>query len=133
VQYYHENKRVRASSHSTDRKVAQQLLQKRLVEIATGQYQGVAAEKVTLGTLIDLVIRDYHFRKLNNARKIEWTVPAHLEGLRELPAAKFTTDDVEPEGRADFFAATSTRQKLVYPATGAGAVGAYTVKKLLEP
>ena len=71
VQYYHEGQRQRESSHSQDKKLAQQLLQKRLFEIATGQFQGLGADKVTIGTLIDLVIRDYHFRKLKNAKKIE--------------------------------------------------------------
>ena len=39
----------------------------------------------------------------------------------------------QAEGRADFFAVTSTRAKAGPSATGAGAAGAYTVKKLLEP
>jgi bifunctional non-homologous end joining protein LigD len=38
----------------------------------------------------------------------------------------------QAEGRADFFAVTSTRTKVGLSATGARA-GAYTVKKLLEP
>jgi bifunctional non-homologous end joining protein LigD len=37
------------------------------------------------------------------------------------------------EGRPDFFAVTSTRTKADLSATGAGAIGAYTVRKLLEP
>ena len=39
----------------------------------------------------------------------------------------------QAEGRADFFALTRTGTKAGLSATGAGAVGAYTVKKLLEP
>ena len=39
----------------------------------------------------------------------------------------------QAEGRADFFAVTRTGTKAGLSATGAGAVGAYTVKKLLEP
>ena len=38
----------------------------------------------------------------------------------------------QAEGRADFFAVTSTRTKAGLSATGARA-GAYTAKKLLEP
>jgi ATP-dependent DNA ligase len=37
------------------------------------------------------------------------------------------------EGRADFFAATSTWTKAVYPQREPAQSGAYTVKKLLEP
>jgi ATP-dependent DNA ligase len=39
----------------------------------------------------------------------------------------------QAEGRADFFAVTSTGTKADFSATGARAVGTYTVKKLLEP
>jgi hypothetical protein len=39
----------------------------------------------------------------------------------------------QAEGRADFFAVTSTRTKADSSATVTGAVGAYTVEKLLKP
>ena len=39
----------------------------------------------------------------------------------------------QAEGRADFFAVTSTRTKAVYPRREPAQSGAYTVKKLLEP
>jgi hypothetical protein len=91
VQYYWRGERRRESSHSEDREKAEQLLHKRLGEIATGRYLGIAADHVTVGDLIDLVIEDYEFRKLRSSAVVEWRARAHLESLRKLPAIKFTT------------------------------------------
>jgi bifunctional non-homologous end joining protein LigD len=68
---------------------------------------------------------------------LEGTV-AKLAAGRYEPAATTWVKIKNPtysqaEGRADFFAVTSTRTKAGPSATGAGVVGAYTVKKLLRP
>jgi integrase len=94
VQYYWRGERRRESSHSSDREKAEQLLHKRLGEIATGRYLGIAADQITVGDLIDLVIEDYKFRKLRSVSVVEWRAEAHLKSLRKLPAAKFTAAEV---------------------------------------
>lgn len=94
IQYYWRGERRRESSHAEDPEKAQQLLHKRLGEIATGRYLGIAAEQATLGVLIDLVLEDYKFRKLRSAPVVEWRAKAHLESLRNLPAVRFNAAEV---------------------------------------
>jgi integrase len=55
---------------------------------------GIAAEQVTLGALIDLVVEDYKFRKLRSTAVVEWRTKAHLERLREISAAKFSATEI---------------------------------------
>jgi integrase len=92
VQYFWRGERRRESSHSGDRERAEQLLHKRLGEMATGRYLGIVAEQTTIGNLIDLVIEDYRFRKLRSASVVEWRANAHLEPFRKLPAMKFASE-----------------------------------------
>jgi integrase len=95
IQFYWQGERRRESSHSEDRETARRLLNKRLGEIATGQYLGIEAVKVTIGNLIDLVVEDYRFRKLRSLAIVEWRAKAHLEQLRSLPASKFNAAEVK--------------------------------------
>ena len=96
IQYFWEaGQRRRESSYSEDREKAKQLLDKRLGEIATGQYRSTAAEQATVGDLIDLVVEDCKFRKLRFAAVVEWRAKAHLESLRKLPAIKFVATEVK--------------------------------------
>jgi integrase len=95
IQYYWRGERRRESSHSYDRERAEQLLHKRLGEIATGRYLGIVADQATIGDLIDLVIEDYKFRKLRSVSVVEWRANAHLEHLRKLPAMRFNASEVK--------------------------------------
>jgi integrase len=95
IQYIWQGERQRESSHSEDRETAQQLLAKRLGDIASGQYLGIEAGKATIGNLIDLVVEDYRFRKLRSLATVEWRAKAHLEQLRSLPASKFTATEAK--------------------------------------
>lgn len=86
IQFSWRGERRRESSGSEDWETAQQLLHKRLGEIATGRYLGIAAEQVTVGALIDLVVDDHKFRKLRSSAVVEWRAKAHLKSLRNVPA-----------------------------------------------
>jgi integrase len=94
IQYFVRGERRRESSHSEDREQAQQLLNKRLGEVAIGKYVGLASEQVGIGHLIDLVIEDYRFRRLRSLNVVEWRAGAHLASLRYLPAQKFNAAEI---------------------------------------
>ncbi len=94
IQYFVRGERRRESSHSEDREQAQQLLNKRLGEVAIGKYVGLASEQVGIGRLIDLVIEDYRFRRLRSLNVVEWRAGAHLASLRDLPAQKFNAAEI---------------------------------------
>jgi len=69
------------------------------VKIATGQYLGIEAVKVTIGNLVDLVARTTGSAKLRSlAIVMAWK--AHLEQLRSLLASKFNAAEVERYGAA---------------------------------
>jgi hypothetical protein len=65
-------------------------------------------------------------------RDMEGIVAKLAEG-HEPTATTWVKIKSQAEGRADFFAVTRRRTKAGLSAKGTGAVGAYTVKKLLEP
>jgi hypothetical protein len=55
IKYYSKGQPVYESSHSVRAEDAERLLRKRLGEIATGAYRGIAVERTTLDELFDLV------------------------------------------------------------------------------
>ena len=59
IKYYSKGSPVYESSHSVRAEDAERLLRKRLGEIATGAYRGIAVERTTLDELFDLVVADY--------------------------------------------------------------------------
>ena len=93
IQYFVRGERRRESSTPRTATRPEQLLHKRLGEIAIGRYVGLASELVTIGHLIDLVIEDYRFEARSLA-VVEWRAEANLKHLRELPAQKFTAAEV---------------------------------------
>ena len=92
IQYF-GNGRHRENTHSEDRKVAEELLLKRLNDIASGH--GVPPAKVTMGALIDLVVADYDFRGLKSGKVLAWRANKHFEELRKIPAVKFGSTDIQ--------------------------------------
>src|SRR5215472_12989330 len=68
IKYYSKGQPVYESSHSARAEDAERLLRKKLGEIATGAYRGIAAERTTLEDLFDLVVADY---RENGKRSID--------------------------------------------------------------
>ena len=60
IQYYRDGQRFRESSHSSERADAQNMLKRRLGEVATGQFGGLTPERVTVKQLLDLLYEDYY-------------------------------------------------------------------------
>ena len=111
MQYYRRGERQRESSHSEDKEKAQQLLHKRLGEIATDRYSDVAVQKVTINDLIDLVVEDYRFRKLRSFDEVVWKADKNVRpAIGKQLALRFGESDVKRyvEGRRQTGASDAT-------------------------
>jgi integrase len=67
VKYYRSGRYFRESTGTTDRAKAKKFLSKRLAEIATGTFNGLEVERVTIAELADGFLRDY---KVNGRRSL---------------------------------------------------------------
>ncbi len=65
VKYYRSGRYFRKSTGTADRAKAKKFLSKRLAEIATGTFNGLEVERVTITELADGFLRDY---KVNGRR-----------------------------------------------------------------
>jgi integrase len=78
IQYYRNGKRIRESTGSTDWKVADQKLRRRLAEISTGTYVGPQTEKILVSELWEPYRRDQEINKRKaKSTKGRWVL--HLE------------------------------------------------------
>jgi integrase len=81
VKYYRAGKSYSESSHSEFDTDARNLLARRLGDIATGKFQGLAPERVTIAELCQLVIEDYAHAKKRDIANVKWRVDKHLEPM----------------------------------------------------
>jgi len=96
LDYYHDGKRVRESSGTTDRAEARRKLRERLGEIAKGQFVGPAAERVTFQDLEDLILDDYQVNGKKSRADVEWRIRCHLRPFfGHKKAHEITTADVK--------------------------------------
>jgi len=95
IQYNHQGRRYRESSHSTHRPDAVRLLKRRLAEIGQGRLAGPDAEKTTFENLAAMLINDYTV----NGRKSLPRAHASVNRLREffgpMRALDVTADRVD--------------------------------------
>lgn len=95
IKYYSKGQPVYESSHSVRAEDAERLLRKRLGEIATGAYRGIAAERTTLNELFDLVVADYRENGKRSLDDVLSRLKLHLRPrLGKLRAADFGSADV---------------------------------------
>ena len=95
IKYYSKGKPVYESSHSVQPVDAERLLRKRLGDIATGSFQGIAPERTTLDELFDLVVADYRENGKRSLDDVECRLKLHLRPkLGSLRAADFGTTEV---------------------------------------
>lgn len=85
---------IRESSHSTDREVAERLLKRRMGEIATGEFTGVAPERVRLQELFADVKRDYVLHERHSLTQLLSRFK-HLGTLAQFRAADLTSQHIE--------------------------------------
>lgn len=95
IKYYHQGKPTYESSHSTRAEDAERLLRKRLGEMATGQFRGLAPERTTLDELFDLVVADYREQGKRSIDDVICRLKLHLRPrLGKLRAADFGSSEV---------------------------------------
>lgn len=93
VQYCRNGKVYLESSKTEDKEEAQKYINKRLGEIAAGNFFGLDVERITIGELAEDFLRDY---RINNKRSIDdakarWEL--HLKPfLGDLKASQLTTN-----------------------------------------
>ena len=68
IKYYRHGVPYRESAHTTDRAKARKFLSRRLAEIATGTFNGLEVERITIAELADGFLRDY---KVNGRRSLD--------------------------------------------------------------
>src|SRR6266699_1153246 len=82
------------TSKSENRADAERLLKQRLGEIASGRFQ--SAGGATVGTLLDLVIRDYRLTRKRSLADLEYRVNSTIrELIGKLKAAKFGINEID--------------------------------------
>lgn len=94
IKFYHRRRPIRESSHSADREVAERLLKRRMGEVATGEFMGVAPERVKLQELFADMQRDYVLHEHHSLVQLLSRFK-HLARLAQLRAADLTSQHVE--------------------------------------
>jgi integrase len=79
IKYHRNGKPFRESTHTADRKKAEQKLKQRLAEIATGQFTSLRVDRIRVCELADDFLRDYRIngRKSIEDAKARWNL--HLQ------------------------------------------------------
>ena len=111
VKYYDRGRPVYESSKSHRAEDAQRLLRKRLGEIATGVFRGIAPERTSLNQLFDLVVADYRETSKRSLEDVLSRLRLHLRPrLGKLRAADFGTSELRryKDGRIREQAAPAT-------------------------
>ena len=89
--YSHHGKPYAESSKSENVNEAKKLLAKRLGDIASGQFAGLAPEKVTIADLANLVIEDYKHYEKRSLINVESHTKLHIRPLLgNVKAARFS-------------------------------------------
>jgi integrase len=95
IKYYAKGRPVYESSRSVRAEDAERLLRKRLGEIATGAFRGIAVERTTLDELFDLVVADYRENGKRSIDDVLSRLKLHLRPrLGKLRAADFGSADI---------------------------------------
>jgi integrase len=95
IKYYAKGKPVYESSHSVRDVDAERLLKRRLGDIATGSFRGIATERTTLDQLFDLVVADYRENGKRSLDDVLSRLKLHLRPkLGSLRAADFGTTEL---------------------------------------
>jgi integrase len=93
VKYYRNGKAYRESTHQTDERKALKFLQKRVGEIATGNFFGPAVEKILVGELGEDMFRDYRINARKSLRLTERRWLKHIKPVfGAMKASEVTTE-----------------------------------------
>jgi integrase len=93
IKYYRNGVPVRETTRSTDYKEAVGFLNKRLAEIAAGNFSGPKIEKVRIDELADTFLRDYRINGRRSLDDVKARWELHLKPFfGDLRAVQVTTD-----------------------------------------
>jgi integrase len=96
VKYRKNGQVFRESSGETDPEKASAFLARRVCEIATGKFAGLAVERITVGELIRDVEQDYVVNERKDLPILKLRIKAHLEKrFDKIRAADFGTANVK--------------------------------------
>jgi integrase len=93
IRYSRNGKQYQESSKSENRKDAERMLAKRLGDIASGLFQGLTAERLTVWNLCELVIADYEFQGKRGLEDLRWRAEKHLRKTFEQLLAQALTSE----------------------------------------
>lgn len=111
VRYSRNGKQYAESARSENRKDAERLLATRLGDIATGRFQGLTGERITVWNLCELVIADYELHNKRGLDDLRWRAEKHLRIPFEKTLAQALTSsrlNVYKKQRRDEGAADAT-------------------------
>jgi integrase len=96
IVYHDRGAKLRESSKSPTRRVAEDLLKKRLGELGRGAFVNPTAEvRITVNDLLDALVLDYHNRRNRTAREIEGRIVPLRTGFGRVRAIDVTADRLE--------------------------------------
>jgi len=83
------------SSHSTEKKFADQLLKKRIAEFGVGRPVGAQVDKIKLGALLDGVVNDYVNNNRRSLRRVKVACDHLITYFKDAPAIAVTESRIE--------------------------------------
>ena len=93
IKYYRHGVPYRESAHTTDRAKARKFLSRRLAEIATGTFNGLEVERITIAELADGFLRDYKVNGRRSLDDVEARWRLHIQPFfASMRAASVTSD-----------------------------------------
>jgi integrase len=93
IRFSRNGKQYAESSKSEERKDAERMLATRLGDIATGRFQGLTAERLTVWNLCELVVADYEFHNKRGLEDLRWRAEKHLrKPFEQLLALALTSE-----------------------------------------
>jgi integrase len=78
IKYHRNGEQYRESSKSEYKQDAKDLLARRLGDISTGKFQGLAPERITIQQLCELVIEDYEHNRKRSTQDAKWRAAANI-------------------------------------------------------
>ncbi len=94
MNYYRNGKRIRESSKSKSKMVAERLLKRREGEIAQGKLPGNFFEKTTFQHLVEGLIQDYKVNERKSLDRVEKSIEHLNKKFSNLKAVQITTPTI---------------------------------------
>lgn len=93
IEFYFRGRLIRESSRSTVREEAERFLKRRMGEIASGQFHGLAPERIRIVNLLADMVQDYALHERKSSPQLRSRLK-HLRTLGEIRAADFNTEHI---------------------------------------